>query len=49
MLDSLEQTNSLGHYLETLYLGMTEDIEQASTEGATHVQIGTALFESSPS
>ncbi len=45
MLDSLEQANSLGHYSETLILGMTEEIEQAGTEGSAYVQIGTSLLE----
>ena len=40
----LEQANSLGHTLDTLSMGMTDDLEQAVAESATHVRIGTALF-----
>ena len=40
----LEKANSLGHTLDTLSMGMTDDLEQAVAEGATHVRIGTALF-----
>ena len=40
----LEQANGLGHTLDTLLMGMTDDLEQAVAEGATHVRIGTALF-----
>ncbi len=44
----LEQVNSLGHTLDTLSMGMTDDLEQAVAEGATHVRIGTALFGPRP-
>lgn len=44
----LEQANSLGHTLDTLSMGMTDDLEQAVAEGATHVRIGTALFGPRP-
>ena len=40
----LEEANRSGHSFDTLSMGMTADLEQAITEGATHVRIGTALF-----
>jgi len=40
----LEQANDQGHSVDVLSMGMTDDLEQAITEGATHVRIGTALF-----
>lgn len=40
----LEFANELGHSLDTLSMGMTDDLEQAVAEGSTHVRIGTALF-----
>ncbi len=44
----LEQANCQGHTLNTLSMGMTDDLEQAVAEGATHVRIGTALFGPRP-
>lgn len=44
----LEQANGQGHTLNTLSMGMTDDLEQAVAEGATHVRIGTALFGPRP-
>ena len=40
----LENANDQGYALDTLSMGMTEDLEAAIAEGATHVRIGTALF-----
>lgn len=40
----LEQANELGYTLDTLSMGMTDDLEQAVAEGSTQVRIGTALF-----
>ena len=39
-----EQANSQGYNLDTLSMGMTDDLEQAIAEGATFVRVGTALF-----
>ena len=33
-----------GHLLDALSMGMSDDLEAAIHEGATHVRIGTALF-----
>ena len=33
-----------GFNLDTLYMGMTRDFEQAIQHGATHIRVGTALF-----
>lgn len=40
----LENANDQGYSLDTLSMGMTDDLEAAIAEGATHVRIGTALF-----
>lgn len=40
----LEHANDRGYSLDTLSMGMTDDLEAAIAEGATHVRIGTALF-----
>jgi pyridoxal phosphate enzyme (YggS family) len=36
--------NSGGHRLDTLSMGMSEDLEAAILEGATLIRVGTALF-----
>ncbi len=36
--------NTSGHALDTLSMGMTEDMEAAIAEGATFVRIGTGIF-----
>ncbi len=41
---TLEQLNSLGMQLDTLSMGMSNDMEAAIAEGATIVRIGTAIF-----
>ena len=41
----LEGLNAKGLKLDTLSMGMSEDFESAIAEGATHVRIGTAIFE----
>ena len=41
------QTNvnqQLGNNLDCLSMGMTDDLEAAVAEGATHVRVGTAIF-----
>ena len=39
-----EQLQGLGHPLDTLSMGMTDDLEAAIAEGATLVRVGTAIF-----
>jgi uncharacterized pyridoxal phosphate-containing UPF0001 family protein len=43
--------NDLGepHRVECLSMGMSNDFEVAVEEGATHVRLGTVLFEGLPS
>lgn len=40
----LEQLNAMGLALDTLSMGMSDDLEAAIAEGATVVRIGTAIF-----
>ncbi len=40
----LEQLNATGFDLDTLSMGMSNDLEAAIAEGATLVRIGTAIF-----
>jgi hypothetical protein len=40
----LEELNAHGHALDTLSMGMSDDLEAAVLEGATMVRIGTAVF-----
>ena len=40
----LEVLRSAGHEVDTLSMGMTQDLEAAIAEGATMVRIGTAIF-----
>jgi pyridoxal phosphate enzyme (YggS family) len=40
----LEQLNAAGFGLDTLSMGMSQDLEAAVTEGATIVRVGTAIF-----
>lgn len=42
--EALEGLNRRGHRLDTLSMGMTDDMEAAVAEGATWVRIGTAVF-----
>ena len=44
----LESLNAQGHRLDTLSMGMSEDLEAAVMEGATLVRIGTAVFGPRP-
>jgi pyridoxal phosphate enzyme (YggS family) len=39
-----EELRGLGHDLDTLSMGMSEDLEIAIAEGSTMVRVGTALF-----
>jgi len=40
----MEALNRRGHRLDTLSMGMSEDLEAAVLEGATLIRIGTAIF-----
>lgn len=40
----LEQLNDIGFGLDTLSMGMSQDLEAAVMEGATVVRVGTAIF-----
>jgi pyridoxal phosphate enzyme (YggS family) len=40
----LEQLNAAGFGLDTLSIGMSQDLEAAVMEGATIVRVGTAIF-----
>ena len=40
----LEQLNTAGFGLDTLSMGMSQDLEAAVKEGATIVRVGTAIF-----
>ena len=44
LADAYERLRADGHALDTLSMGMTEDLEAAVAEGATMVRIGTAVF-----
>lgn len=39
-----EQLNTQGYALDTLSMGMSDDLEAAITEGATIVRVGSAIF-----
>lgn len=45
---ALEELNSNGMGLDTLSMGMSDDMEAAIAEGATIIRIGTALFGTRP-
>lgn len=45
----LEGLRAEGHSVDTLSMGMTDDMEAAIAEGATWVRIGTAIFGPRPS
>jgi len=40
----LETLNNEGHKLDTLSMGMSDDLEAAIAEGSTLVRVGTAIF-----
>ncbi|MFK7815269.1 MAG: YggS family pyridoxal phosphate-dependent enzyme [Gammaproteobacteria bacterium] len=42
--NKLEHLNQLGFKLDTLSMGMSNDLEAAIAEGATIVRVGTAIF-----
>ena len=39
-----DELNANGHHLDTLSMGMSDDLEAAIAEGATIVRVGTAIF-----
>lgn len=43
-----ERINALGLAMDTLSMGMSEDMEAAIQEGATMVRVGTAIFGARP-
>lgn len=42
--DAYEELKSDGYQLDTLSMGMSDDLEAAIAEGATMVRVGTAIF-----
>lgn len=44
--DAMTSLNDTGHTMDTLSMGMTDDMEAAIAEGSTLVRIGTAIFGS---
>ena len=46
---ALEQLNARGLALDTLSMGMSDDLEAAIAEGATLVRVGSAIFGARPS
>ena len=48
MRELLESLNAAGHALDTLSMGMSDDLEAAVLEGATIVRVGTAIFGRRP-
>ena len=44
MRELLDRLKTDGFELDTLSIGMTDDLEAAIAEGATMVRIGTAIF-----
>jgi hypothetical protein len=44
----LESLNAAGYQLDTLSMGMSDDLEAAVLEGATIVRVGTAIFGRRP-
>ena len=42
--DAMDGLKRQGHELDTLSMGMTDDMEAAIAEGATWVRVGTAIF-----
>jgi len=44
----LQQLNAAGHALDTLSMGMSDDLEAAVREGSTLVRVGTAIFGPRP-
>lgn len=40
----MERMNACGHRMDTLSMGMSDDLEAAIMEGATLIRVGTAIF-----
>lgn len=40
----MERMNARGHRMDTLSMGMSDDLEAAIMEGATLIRVGTAIF-----
>jgi uncharacterized pyridoxal phosphate-containing UPF0001 family protein len=45
---ALEGLRAAGHDVDTLSMGMSDDLEIAIAEGATMVRVGTAIFGARP-
>jgi pyridoxal phosphate enzyme (YggS family) len=45
LAQSLRESGTAGERFDLLSMGMTQDFEVAIEEGATHIRVGTALFE----
>lgn len=48
MRELLDDLKRRGHAVDTLSMGMTDDLEAAIAEGATVVRVGTAIFGKRP-
>jgi pyridoxal phosphate enzyme (YggS family) len=46
--ETLERLNAAGLHLDTLSMGMSDDLEAAIAEGATLVRVGSAIFGARP-
>ena len=44
LVEAYERLRGAGHPLDTLSMGMTDDLEAAVAEGSTLVRVGTAVF-----
>lgn len=44
----MQEQNARGHHMDTLSMGMSEDLEAAIAEGATLIRVGTAIFGARP-
>ncbi len=48
LADAMARLNAMGYQLDTLSMGMSDDMDAAIAEGATIVRIGTAIFGERP-
>lgn len=44
----MREMNARGHHMDTLSMGMSDDLEAAIAEGSTLVRVGTAIFGARP-
>jgi len=44
MRELMQEMNARGHHMDTLSMGMSDDLEAAIAEGSTLVRVGTAIF-----